>query len=430
MIASVPLALSWEMPEELSRGQDVEVGVRYTSNAGIPFENLSLRLEYPPGFTFKSANLKPAVGDNIWEIGDLDPGEEGAITIIGSINGEEGELKAFRGGLGVFNQTTSEWRLYTESNKVVKIEISPLSIEGFLRGSRSGTLSPGDLPNFSVRYKNNTEVILRNITVKAFLEGAILEPQSIFISQGGVLDALSRAIIWSPASIEDLRELAPGDSGEFTFGVQTKSRPVMRSLGDTNLVVRLRSMIEAANVPAELQGVELAKEDILEFKVGSLVLFFAKSLHRSSPIQNTGPLPPKVGEKTTYTIQWELRNFTNNLTNVEIKTSLPPNIKWEGATYPGEARITYDPASGEVRWAIAGVPAGTGVLAPALVAAFQVSLVPAETDIGRRVSLTNESVFSAKDSFTGEEISKKFGGLSTETREDPAVKFSEWDVVR
>ena len=64
-IASVPLALNWEVPDELSRGQEVLIRVHYTSNARITFENLSVRLEYPPGFKFKSAETKPSVSENI-----------------------------------------------------------------------------------------------------------------------------------------------------------------------------------------------------------------------------------------------------------------------------------------------------------------------------------------------------------------------------
>jgi hypothetical protein len=75
-ISRVPLALFWEAPEVLSHGQEFELGIRYTSSARTPFDMVSLRMEYPPGFIFTSADPKPAVGENVWTIGLLEPNRE------------------------------------------------------------------------------------------------------------------------------------------------------------------------------------------------------------------------------------------------------------------------------------------------------------------------------------------------------------------
>lgn len=429
-ISRVPLAIFWEAPEILSHGQELEFLVRYTSTARTPFDQLALRMEYPPGFTFLDADPKPAVGENIWNIGLLEPGREGTIRIRGRVAGEEGELKSFRGALGVFNQFTQEWRQYSESSTIVKIAVTPLSVQGFLEGVRERTVTPGERAAFRMRYRNNTSSILRNVSIRAFLEGAVLLFDTLTSDKGGVFDSRSGAIVWGPGATPELRDVGSGVEGELNFTIQTREKPIMRSAKDKNLVVRLRAMIEPGEVPNELAGTDLRSEDRLEFKVGTTILFSGRAVHRTSPIPNSGSLPPRVGEETSYVIVWELRNFTNDLRDAEVRVSLPPNIVWKNVTYPSSQTMQYNATSGEVLWRIGAVPAGTGVLTPALVGAFQVSVIPAEAYVNKPLSLAGETILRATDTFTGEQREMRVGAFTTELRDDPAVKHDEGQVAR
>lgn len=427
-ISRVPLAISWEVPETLSRGQEVEVKLFYSSSARTPFPNISLRLDYPPGFTFSSASPEPSDGDYIWDLGTLNPGDGGVIAIRGTITGEEAEIKAFRAGLGEFNPATQEWRSFAEASREIKIAVTPLAVQGFL-SERDQFITPGERPSFSVRYRNNTQFIIRNVTVRAFLSGEILNYSTLDVSKGGVFDERTQAIVWGPANVPELRELSPGAEGEFAFSITTRKQPRVASPQDKNLLVTLRTEIETVSPPPELTGTDLASEDVLEVKVRSIILFSGKSLQRSSPIQNSGPLPPKVGSKTTYTISWEIRNFTNDLEDAEVRATIPPNVLWENKIFPADARISYDAASGEAVWRIGEIKAGVGVFTPALVASFQVSVVPALVDVGRSPTLLNESVFRARDTFTGEDREIKIDALTTELRQDPLTNSTHWMVA-
>lgn len=430
MVARVPLALFWEAPEIISQGQAVDFKVHYISNARTPFPDLSLRLEYPPGFSFKSASPLPDVGENIWKAGTIEAGREGMITVRGFMTGEEGDIKTIRGGIGIFNQLTKEWRPYVESSREVKIAVRPLSVQGFLGGGKDTVVVPGERLSFLIKYKNNTESFLKDITIHVGLEGAILEMNTLLVGNNGVFDSSSRAVVWNAGVVPALAELKPGEGGELAFSVGTKSSPAVRSASDKNLLVSLRSKIEAAGVPQELAGTELRFEEKLEFKVRSKVLFSAKALYRSSPIVNSGPLPPRVDSKTTYTILWEIRNFTSDLQNVEVRALLPPNIKWENVWSPKGSRLSFNAGGGEIRWAIDTVKAGTGVITPALTIVFQVAVTPAEADLDKPLILLNGSRLSALDIFTGKKIEEEAGTLTTELRDDPTTVFGDWRVVR
>lgn len=430
-VGQVPLFISWELPETLRRGQEIEARIRYGSQSSHAFEGLSLLIEYPDGFTFKFGDPKPEVGEVVWKLGALGPGQVEEIVIRGVIAGQEGSVKSFKAGVGIFNTLTKEWKAYAESRGETKIVVMPLAIDNFLHGSKTGAIIPGEELDFSVMYKNNSDFSLKNISVKAFLSGeSVLDFNSLAIGNGGVFNSANGAIVWGPGGTEILREVPAGKSGELSFRIKTRPRPVVRGTTDKNLLVRLHSTIEVVGAPKELLGTDLKSDETLDFKVKSKIIFAGRSLYKSSPIINSGPLPPRVGEKTTYTVVWEIRNFTNDLDGVEVRASLPPNVSWENVISPKDARITFNSASGEVRWNIGSLKAGTGVLTPALLGAFQISITPAVPDVGNELLLIKDPRLTAKDTFIGEDIEIGIESLSTDLQEDNLTSVNDWRVVR
>lgn len=425
-----PLLLFWEIPETVTPRQDVSVTLRYGSQGRSAFKGLWLKMEYPSGFTVRSVSPPAGADNSFWDIGTLEPGEEGTIVLSGSFAGGGGEKQALRAGIGTYDQLSKEWRPWRESIREVALSTSPLLLEAALGNRREGVVKPGERFSFSVRYKNRSAVPVGNASVRTSVEGEIMDLGTLSIGDGGVFDFTSRQIVWGPGGTQKLREILPGEEGELRFQVSARDRPAMRTSEDRNLVVRVRSRIDAPNLPQELQGSDLAPEDIIEFKVATVALFSGRAVFRTSPIPNIGPLPPRVGEKTTYVIVWEARNFTNELDNADIRALLPPNIRWEGAVSPQDADIRFDPASGEVRWRLGKIAPGIGVLTPARVGAFQVSVIPSEVDAGRRPALAIEQHFSGRDTFTGEELAIRIEDLTTELRSDPATNSREWTVER
>lgn len=411
-IASVPLSLSWEFPETLTRGQDVAITVRYLLQSKSPFRDVAFQILYPPGFSFKSADPAPTLGETLWVLGTLEPHREGVIVIRGSISGEEGEVKAFRGSLGAYNTLTNEWAPYVESTRDLTIAVSPLFVEGSYAGSRDAILSHGSTINFAIRYKNNTPAAIKNVTVRAWVEGIGIDPARIQPANEGVVEFGTGAIIWGPGNVIGLREVAPGQGGTLGFSSYLRTPPLMRSEADKEQTVKLHTVIEAATFPVSLQGTKLTGEDVVEFKTGTVTSFAANVFYNSPIIPNTGPIPPRAGEKTTYTIHWEVRNYTNDLADVEVRSRLATNVAWEEALQTQGNPISYDSASGVVRWRIGRVGAGTGVITPALIGAFQVSIIPSAVDEQRRLVLVQESEFIARDTFVNEAIKQKASALS------------------
>ena len=411
-IVKVPLVLSMEVPDILSRGQDVSIKVHYVLDGTLPFEEMALHMEYPNGFTFISSEPKPVVNNTIWDLGTLEPGREGIITIRGTMAGEEGEVKAFRSGIGTFDSFTKQIRVFSQSSKEITIAVTPLSVQGFLGKDRQGVVRPGEELKFVIRYRNNTNETLKNITVKALFEGKMLDKLKLSVGDEGVVDFQTGAVIWGPGNVPQLRQLEPNESGELIVIIRMKDPPPVIDQKDKNFTVAMRSLISVASIPDELKGTNLSSEDIVEFKVASRVIFSGKALYGSSPIPNSGPFPSETGKKTTYAIVWEIKNFTNDIANADIVATLPPNVTWENVTKTDGASITYDAPSSEVRWHVGTVAAGVGVRSPTFTGAFQVSIIPAEIDRDRPIKLINQSRFTGTDSFAGIAVDQEIGPMT------------------
>src|SRR5690606_36507934 len=88
--------------------------------------------------------------------------------------------------------------------------------------------------------------------------------------------------------------------------------------------------------------------------------FVTEVLHYSSPITNTGPMPPQVGQETTYTIRWNISNSTNVLNNATVRTVLPTGIVWKDVVVPQSERslMQYNTVTREIVWNAGTIPVG------------------------------------------------------------------------
>lgn len=430
IIGRVPLSVFLELPDTITKGQEVELVVRYTSQAREAFPAMAVIIDYPSDFTFHSADPPPLAEGRIWDVGRLDPGKEGIIKIRGTLSGNDGEAKTFGAHIGTYNTVTKAWKPYAEVARETRIAVTPLAVHSALtrQAQEGSSIKPGDPLSFVVEYRNNTPFLLKNISLEAEVgevaslsagvaiaggESSVIEPQTLQIADGGVVDVGTRLMRWTPAGTEALQELAPGASGAVHFSLNTRVRPAVRSDRDKKISIRLRAKITAAGVPEELVGTHLDFEETTDFKLRTLLLTAGQSRWSAAPFANTGPLPPRVGQETTYAVLWEVRNFTNDLEEVMIEGVLPPNVRWKNISSPSGARIIYDPASGVVRWSPGTILAGTGILNPALIGGFQVSITPADIEVGRVLDLVKNIHVRGRDAFTGDIIEGAIPTITT-----------------
>ncbi len=132
----------------------------------------------------------------------------------------------------------------------------------------------------------------------------------------------------------------------------------------------------------------------------------------------SGPLPPTVGETTSYRIEWNIENSGHDLENVEVSTILPQDVVWTDQSQTAIGELTFNQTTRQVSWKISKLP--TSVPNPD--AWFNVSISPSEQDVGTFVKLTNPTAFEAKDQVTEDNISDTKDILTTEIPLDSFAK--------
>jgi len=100
-------------------------------------------------------------------------------------------------------------------------------------------------------------------------------------------------------------------------------------------------------------------------------------------------------------------------------------VKWLGVVSPADEDISFSEIGGEVVWNIGNVKRGVGLNSAAREVAFQVSLLPSISQIGRIPSLTGDATLFGKDAFTGTIIKDITRGMTTKLSTDPYFSSSQ-----
>jgi len=421
VIFSVPLVLDFEMPERVVSGQPLTISLKYLNTSDIAFSNLLLTAEYPAGFSFVSASPSASQGSNEWNLLEIGPGEEGKIIISGTLSGLRDEIKSFKAKIeqqeGDVKKTISEGLAST------LISLSPLAVEVSLNGSRDISVSPGDTLTYKLKYQNTTNVQIGPVFIVAKFETKALDFSTIEPGKGS-FNSQNNSITWNESVMPELSMLEPGQEETVDFRVKVKDRLPISSFSDKNFLISLSSKIDSPTIPVFLQGTQIGGSDLLATKVNTKLVLAVKGYYRDNIIVNSGPIPPKVGQQTTYTVHWQVINLANDAQNVTVEGYLPPYVKWLGVFTPNSSDAKYEQSTGKLSWALGKLAANTGILSPVKELVFQIALVPNSNQVGDRVDLVQNSRISGTDLFSGISLEGTAAVLQSDLPDDPSVGYN------
>ncbi len=425
-ITSVPLVLAFDLPEKVVNGQSFDFSIRAINQSEVAFNDLRLRLDYPAGLNLESAQPTPFEDDNIWIFNQLLPDQEKEIHLKGILTGPAKENKTFEAWLEQRHE--NNWLIYNRSAEVVAIAVSPLYLDMWVNEKKDLIAFSGDKLNYKINYKNTTEVGINNVMVEVNLEGEAYDLSTLEVRNGS-FSGLTNLISWDPGSLADLNYLGPGEEGELNFSVKIRDYLPINDFNDKHFSVIAKAAINSSAPPASLSDIKIDGKAQLETKIASNLVVYAKGFYYDEQMPNTGPIPPKVGEKTTYTIRWQILNSSNDVKDVVVEAILPPHVEWLGNLYPASADIRHNPNTGKVSWHLAEVKATTGILSPVKEAIFQVAITPGPPDIGSFMELLGQSNIRAHDSFAGMDYYSSDELITTKLRADSKIGASQARVV-
>lgn len=392
----------------------------YKNNTDHIFKNVSIEATYPQSFNFISSDQVPAKGNNVWNLGDLNPNEEGDITVSGIL--KINENANFDLAIGILEND----KLFKFSHSLAQINLTalPLEINISVNNQPNINANPGDFLQFKISYKNNASVALADVILKAKLDGLMYDFSSL--KTNGFYSGLDNSITWNAGNTADFKSLEPAVDGEVGFQINVKPRYLLRTFRDKNFLLQVGATMETPTVPPPLAIKSLSVSSDLTVKVNTKTELKTKGYYYDAVIKNSGPLPPKVGKTTTYTIHWQIINYSNDLDNVVVKSILPEGVSWlNKKSGISSNALEYNDRTNELTWNVGKVQAGVGALLEPYEVIFQLALTPSVRDINEVVTVIGDSNLTASDTFTGTNITAIAPAVRTNMPDDSGVGFQK-----
>ncbi len=414
-INTAPLVLSIDAPAESVSGQDYELKIKASVASTHLGKNAIVKVDYPPGFRFVDATPSPILGNNIFPLSKTSVGSENIISIRGKVIGINGDIKAFRISAGDSDTKDGSLIAVLYNTTVQEVTIGQPFINATL------TLGGKDLETFAVnasdkietkiKWANNLPASVNNVEIRAKIYGNALNKASI--TSSGFYDSNTGEVIWDVNTVPGFVTMQPGAKGELTLGFASLSLLAGSNTVIPDPTITIEISIKGSQpsegvVMKELNGFE--KKD---FKINTDLQLSGKTLYSTGPITNLGPIPPKVGAETTYTLLWTITNTSNKASKSEVRSTLPANVSFVKLDPGSNEDLKYNDTTKEVIWNVGNVARGTGFVVPAKTVAFQVMIKPSTSQVGSTPNLLNEAIFTATDLFTNNPIRKLTIKLTT-----------------
>ena len=407
-INSTPINLSINAPVEASSNQDITLGVKATLNSTKSVSKMLLKVDYPVGFQFIKSTPAPSLGNNVWNLGDLAPGAERNVSILGKmVDVFDGEEKIFRVWSG--SQSLSDKSLigivFNSLEHAVMIKKSSIGAELLINGiyQREYVIDTKTPIQGQIQWTNNLETKINNLEIRAKIYGNAVNRKTISVSQG-FYNSSQDLIIWDKNSQSKFEEVNPGDFGTVSFSLS--SLPLFSATDGIVFLPTINIDVFVTGRQAQSGGIitELSNSESKVIKIISDVGLSTKALYYSGSFKNSGPIPPKVEQKTTYTIVWSLSNTANNISKAQVRSTLPSWVRFADLFSPATEDLFYDESSREIVWNVGGIAKGTGITQAGKEISFQVELIPSLSQVGATPVIVNDTVLTGHDDFANVDV--------------------------
>jgi len=402
-ITSSPLLVRVESVEKVASGQIVDVTMTLISNASSPLQDILVSADYPNGFRYESSEPTPVFGENVWRIEELLPQESKTIDLTGVVLGLTEET--FR--INVDAGPAMPDNPYIVGSVLVETGIDFFIERPFIqvvtqinREEGSVVLSEGEVSTVDIEVTNTLDETVYDMLVEVVPGGNILDEQSIR-SSSGFYDSNSGTVRWEVSNNSRFAVVRPGESRQLSFTV----RPIdPRSTAAYDLVVNVYARRVAERSAAE-QLIGTAETGV---KFSSSIFIGSQAGHNNGIFGDRGPIPPTVGEESTYTLTLVAEAGVNDLVDAVVNTSLPVYIDWLNVV-AGEGELVYNPVSQQLEWQAGNILSGARKEV-----SFQVAIRPSVSQLGISPVLLNSQILRATDRFTDERLQEDAEPVYTE----------------
>lgn len=391
------LALDLTLPERAISSQPFSGIIAYKNTGSTDIREVRIQPEWPEGFTFRDASTQ--IRNGAFVLTNVKAGTEGQIAFTGTLKNIPSDLPFVFHPSFVFQDD-----VYKQETLTRLVPVLPAQIE--LSAPITDTsFTPGTKSDVRVHYKHIGQSPLQNVRINLTSRDAFLKTTE------------TKEVV--------LATLNPGDEGDATFTVSVQENVETRLLtAYEQLKLRTKATVTyalASDPEATLSTT--SAESITPLTTPLVFESFGRFTSPEGDQLGRGALPPRVGQKTSYWIFWNIDGTTNPLQNVQITGKLPKNVRATGKQTSSESRgVTIDMETRTVSWNPGTVSPTRNPLSQVFSAAFEVEIIPETAQIGSNAPLLTNIFFSGTDTFTGAALTRSLPNVTTNLPNDRLAK--------
>lgn len=405
-LTSAPIRLLVESVKEITSQQELTFTITLSSNTNQELRNVLLEAQYPFGFTVTEATRQPTKGNNQWSFATLRPQEQLTFRVTGRLDGQNREERVFRFAAGVAEEADPAKLgvAFTTVERGVTIAQPFLALAVAIDGDASGEVVRTGAKDIDGRltYTNNTDAAISDARITLKLDGDVLDDSSVQVA-GGFYSSADNTITWDGANNVALRTIPIGAKETLLFRFASKQLAT-RAAVFKNPEIIVDASVAGRRLSEDEVPEEVRSSTVTRVKFASAVTLVPTVAFDGGPFTNTGPVPPRVEQDTTYTVTLNLTNSSNLLTNGTVTAYLPSYVRWNNQVTPSSENVTFDQVTRLITWKLGDVREHSGFITPARSVALQLTFTPSASQLGATPVLLSNVTFDGDDTFTGKPV--------------------------
>lgn len=424
LITQSKIQIEASLPKIVSEKELLKYQVKIKNTGSETIRNLQVKMDLPASFEINQVNPKSKEG-NAWEINDIKPEKEEIIEVEGRLYGEAGETKIFKIQAG---QKDEKGEFYLQNEKEIKVKIVQLDLklEAKVNNQKEITAGLGEEVELKVHYQNKSSENLPDSKIEVGLDESLFDKTNIVVDGGRYEKG---KLIWDKSTKVEFADLEKDGEGECKARLKIVSDIPVSSASSRNFSEKFKAVFSADLTKLGKEGKFLKESNEATIKINTAVGYNIEIRYfdENGKKVGAGPLPPKVGEETTYRVYLTLTNTTNDVTKAKAEVYLPEDISFAGTKAASAGNLDF--FDGKIIWNLEKLEAGLGKLKPQLLAFFDISITPSASMAGKSAKLVEKSSFSGRDAFTDNYIKIERGILTTELERDLKAKEMDGKII-
>lgn len=377
------LKLEVTLSDRARTGEELEYVYTLTNTATLPLVNVKAYLQYPDGYTPTSADPSAQQSNHTWLFTQIDPGQNTTVKVKGDVTAENDSTQEFVLQVGL-QEPDGFFNLQGEDHHSVYIVNPELALT--LAGPEHA--QPGDDLEYTIEISNPSKVDISDIELQLEFNGD--------------------AVTTNKVELDTINDLPAGEKKELTYAAK-----VNEDLASTTTAIT--ATLSVLNAKVADAAVEFDQTAQVETAVQGSITLNAEARYFDDDLSKlgSGPLPPVVGEATTYVIYLTVAAVGSGMEDVTVQSPLPNGVSFVRSS---DDRITYDETSQTVTWAVKSLdPNETKVTS------FKISVTPAASDLNKLLVLVNESIATATDSNSDTTVQAEAKKITSNLENDPGT---------